>query len=615
MADPSPRLISAADILTATGVLEIDAADFVVAPGGKYGAIGDGATHPLSQRFGTLAAAQAIYPHAVALTDEIDWAALQSAINAASVRGGRVHIVPPPGKYLINRPLVAKVTLDDLVDVGDLGTSDIHFTDINRIDIVSSGAWICATAAMTEMLKYTYDTTDSDLTPLYSGVYGLKLDCNGLANDGIFLDWGMHSVVHNNSIFGFLNNGVRWWGRGVHSFTHNTIRGPRCFFIDGAVNGSGGDSFVNDNDLYPTQIGMTFQGWSGNTEFSRNTVTREGSGTIIGCDLDGTQATRTIQDVRILSNEFRGLDTGVKVRRHASARNIYNILVEDNHTNAYSTYNSGVLVDATGMDESHIGPNFINGKQISDATGAQAILLTDCRSTSVRGPHAANLTGRFATLTDCQDCSVTNSVLTDVGKGSSSGSAIVIDGAGLRNIVDQNIAFQSSASYAQTFLTEAGTSNLTRGLGNRLTGFTTPAVLIGASSGWMGLSFSAGSVSFRDKNDAVMFHLPFTGNAVNYAQSSSAVAGGFPSLGAVGADTNIYLGLAGKGTNGVIISDGGGTRRFRCNTTGIGFNGATEIAKPVLSAALSTGGAATNADIAVAYNSLRTALINYGLCI
>ncbi|MBX5744466.1 hypothetical protein ISE01_31015, partial [Pseudomonas aeruginosa] len=40
-----------------------------------YGAIADGAYHPLSERFATLAEAQAVYPHATALTDSIDWAA------------------------------------------------------------------------------------------------------------------------------------------------------------------------------------------------------------------------------------------------------------------------------------------------------------------------------------------------------------------------------------------------------------------------------------------------------------------------------------------------------------------------------------------------------------
>jgi hypothetical protein len=47
-----------------------------------YGAIGDGVSHPLSGKFLNLAAAQVVYPHAVSLTDEFDWAGIQAAINA-----------------------------------------------------------------------------------------------------------------------------------------------------------------------------------------------------------------------------------------------------------------------------------------------------------------------------------------------------------------------------------------------------------------------------------------------------------------------------------------------------------------------------------------------------
>ena len=74
-------------------------------------AVGDGTSKPLSSFFdvrsgysGSLAAAQAIFPSAVALTDELDWAILQSMIDAAPV-GGCVNLAPG-AQYYINRPLV-----------------------------------------------------------------------------------------------------------------------------------------------------------------------------------------------------------------------------------------------------------------------------------------------------------------------------------------------------------------------------------------------------------------------------------------------------------------------------------------------------------------------------
>ncbi|EOB7984468.1 phage tail fiber protein [Pseudomonas aeruginosa] len=68
-----------------------------------YGAIADGAYHPLSERFATLAEAQAVYPHATALTDSIDWAAYQAAINS-----GAPHVHAPGGHYVMNRGTLAE---------------------------------------------------------------------------------------------------------------------------------------------------------------------------------------------------------------------------------------------------------------------------------------------------------------------------------------------------------------------------------------------------------------------------------------------------------------------------------------------------------------------------
>jgi hypothetical protein len=74
-----------------------------------FGAVFDGNSHPLSAYYPTLAAAQAVYPHAVALTDEIDGVAVQAAINLCQSRvtnysyGGTVML--PNGNGRINQPL------------------------------------------------------------------------------------------------------------------------------------------------------------------------------------------------------------------------------------------------------------------------------------------------------------------------------------------------------------------------------------------------------------------------------------------------------------------------------------------------------------------------------
>lgn len=73
----------------------------------RFGAIGDGASHPLSERFASLGAAQAVYPHATSLSNQIDWCAIQAAINAASTATGGVVFLPV-GTFLIHATLTHK---------------------------------------------------------------------------------------------------------------------------------------------------------------------------------------------------------------------------------------------------------------------------------------------------------------------------------------------------------------------------------------------------------------------------------------------------------------------------------------------------------------------------
>jgi hypothetical protein len=56
-----------------------------------------------------------------------------------------------------------------------------------------------------------------------------------------------------------------------------------------------------------------------------------------------------------------------------------------------------------------------------------------------------------------------------------------------------------------------------------------------------------------------------------------------------------------------------GVSRLLATAAGLGFNGRAPISPPTLAAALPTDGSATNAQIVAAYNTLRAALITYGL--
>lgn len=77
----------------------------------QAGAIGDGASHPLSNYFASLGAAQAVYPFATSLTNEVSWAATQTIVNwmlngtsslVVSLFGGGINIA---GTHLYDQPL------------------------------------------------------------------------------------------------------------------------------------------------------------------------------------------------------------------------------------------------------------------------------------------------------------------------------------------------------------------------------------------------------------------------------------------------------------------------------------------------------------------------------
>lgn len=71
------------------------------------GWVNDGSSQPLSDFFATLAAAQAVFPNAAALTDEIAGVAIQHCINltqpASTFRGGKVRL--PHGSYRVNKTI------------------------------------------------------------------------------------------------------------------------------------------------------------------------------------------------------------------------------------------------------------------------------------------------------------------------------------------------------------------------------------------------------------------------------------------------------------------------------------------------------------------------------
>ena len=71
----------------------------------RFGAIGDGRSHPLAERFSNLAAARRVFPAAQSLEQEIDGCALQAAVDAAQAAGGGA-VQAGSGVFILDRPVI-----------------------------------------------------------------------------------------------------------------------------------------------------------------------------------------------------------------------------------------------------------------------------------------------------------------------------------------------------------------------------------------------------------------------------------------------------------------------------------------------------------------------------
>lgn len=122
----------------------------------------------------------------------------------------------------------------------------------------------------------------------------------------------------------------------------------------------------------------------------------------------------------------------------------------------------------------------------------------------------------------------------------------------------------------------------------------------------------SGSI-FLNARSLIAFQIDSAASAVNRMAVINAATAGQPMLYVTGTDANVSGLLQGQGTGGWQFKDGATNKKFEYNTTGIGFFAATPVVKQTVGAALSTGGAETNVNLATRINELRTALINYGL--
>ena len=159
-----------------------------------YGAIMDGASHPLSTQFATLSAAQAVYPHATSLTDEIDWCAIQACVNALNTA-----ILIPQGTAIINRPIVSTSTTPVA----------IHGEGVNASIVVQTTAGA--------------DGWQHNSTFGFQ-MFGIQLACNGVGGTALNMNFG----ATGNSTFTlrdvYIVGNINASGGQLSNFWHDAIK-------------------------------------------------------------------------------------------------------------------------------------------------------------------------------------------------------------------------------------------------------------------------------------------------------------------------------------------------------------------------------------------------------
>lgn len=451
-----------------------------------FGAIGDGVSRPLSTIYPTLAAAQSVYPFVTSLSQELDWAAIQAAVNESMETGKMVYIVGP-GPYMISDTIVVKITRN-AAPVPPSPGSDIHFLDLTNATILGYGMpTLKATTSVASIMELIFDTSDSDLGPFYSKIEGLGFDGNNLAIAAIKSDYTMHSAIVRNRIWN-IERGIEYNGYAVALIQHNTIRAKYALYFPGP---GGGDSMVFANDFYSPQgidsACCYFGYYSGNTKITGNIFTNEYGAVNLTYGIQiagGPTAGQEGRDLVIENNEFSGFTTGIRMDGQSSGnKNVYRIIVTGNRTLPYGALNQGLLVSAVDCRDLHIVDNLLNGTALSVATGI-GIDLSRCQGTKIADNKFANYNTNALVLANCEDTEVTNNSFIDCAKSGQSFVVVSLYGSSsARNYFKNNYFRQSdSANFGEYGIVENTGVDYTFSFDNIFDGFNIPHTKVGANS-------------------------------------------------------------------------------------------------------------------------------------
>lgn len=164
-----------------------------------YGLIADGSSHALSTRYATLAEAQADYPFATSLTQQIDWAACKLAANIAFGEDGSEHasanatanrrLLLPAGNYNFgNETLLIRNLVGGVIEgEGELSTVIRGNATILAFD----GIWYTTIRNMSLQCQTTTATAAMELDGNIPGHPYTTRGVQGVLLESLLIDGGM----------------------------------------------------------------------------------------------------------------------------------------------------------------------------------------------------------------------------------------------------------------------------------------------------------------------------------------------------------------------------------------------------------------------------------------
>lgn len=309
-----------------------------------FGAVGDGLSNPLSNYYSTLADAQVVYPHATALTNEIDWAAVQAALNT----GKNVYVPGVSNYYKIHATL-------------SMSSNQTIYGDGVRSKILQT----------TALLNVITATTKTECH-----VSNLLLYCTG---DFTTLSTGsgvLFTGCTRGSVTGCVIENHRGWGVNINSSNDCVVRGNR--FINASVT-----AIVNDTSI-AGDIQIVY-GSSRNVVDNNHCISGNGSGIKVQSVINGDICDDNVITNNVVRNSliygivaYRNSQIAADVPLQSVARTIISNNIINNVTGAVlnsvtSTYTFGAGIYLQGSESSVVTGNSIKNTHSGAVTFAETL--------------------------------------------------------------------------------------------------------------------------------------------------------------------------------------------------------------------------------------------------